>query len=644
MQKTIIRLHRDLEREGELIRDREAELETLKRPSEMRNITSSMMELTKYLEETEERHLKQAKILDQIGEMISPRVNKKIKHKKYPNARMALTVISASRGLESEPSPLNTTQIIRKQSLLSPPKTDLLSEKFSFSKVETNVQSCMPPLQMSREPSLVRESSILGQKVEASADSPETQDTSPIYVSKIANIGANSFMQSQTLDESSDSDLEQFDAVTQTELTFQSSAETDQDSRNLPRFNQKEQRKHPFLAQLEKLPKQSPPMTDPNFFKLFELAMDEKAKADELDILQTKPLRTFTEFMLDFLFMQYGLKSLALKNLSSLVNSLERMSTNQHRYGILFCRLLEIFTDKPISIKLCSFLAKVRVGFCQISAKSSSKLSLEFGGEAYLADVYDLIGKYFASVSFTQNLDIGRSVFERIRTDLADLDKTAIIVCHRINKSGRDLKYLFLQIDYEKTGNISREGFVQRITGELGLYLAQANVEGLFDYLSEGTETLNFSTFNSRLNFKDLLSKAKDFTVTKADFLLAVIEEQEIRKERDMAYLKGLFNQADSDRTGALTLKQFADFLGSVDETLTSMAATIFREALEQVENAENPDAMSCDAFCAVALKHNIGGKYDVLETTEGEHDELVQLEEREIAVRFNRRNTFYRK
>jgi hypothetical protein len=89
-------------------------------------------------------------------------------------------------------------------------------------------------------------------------------------------------------------------------------------------------------------------MTEQNLWKLFEQLMDEKVKTDGLEESQVKTPRTFTEFMLEFLYMQYGLKALAIKQISAMVNALDRMAKRGHPYGLLFCRLLDVFTDKPL--------------------------------------------------------------------------------------------------------------------------------------------------------------------------------------------------------------------------------------------------------------------------------------------------------
>jgi hypothetical protein len=63
-----------------------------------------------------------------------------------------------------------------------------------------------------------------------------------------------------------------------------------------------------------------------------------------------------TEFMLDFVYMHYGLKSLALKQLKALISSLEQLHQVGHIYGVLFCRYLGLFHPRPLPHHVAIFL------------------------------------------------------------------------------------------------------------------------------------------------------------------------------------------------------------------------------------------------------------------------------------------------
>jgi hypothetical protein len=63
-----------------------------------------------------------------------------------------------------------------------------------------------------------------------------------------------------------------------------------------------------------------------------------------------------TEFMLDFVYMHYGLKSLALKQLKALISSLEQLHKVGHTYGVLFGRFLGLFHPRPLPHHVAIFL------------------------------------------------------------------------------------------------------------------------------------------------------------------------------------------------------------------------------------------------------------------------------------------------
>jgi hypothetical protein len=94
--------------------------------------------------------------------------------------------------------------------------------------------------------------------------------------------------------------------------------------------------------------KKEAPMTYSNVWKLFESIQSEKYKLDRLEMALGRTPRNMTDFMLDFMYMHYGLKSLALKQLKALVTSLEQLNKVGHVYGQLFCRTLGLFHPRPL--------------------------------------------------------------------------------------------------------------------------------------------------------------------------------------------------------------------------------------------------------------------------------------------------------
>jgi hypothetical protein len=72
--------------------------------------------------------------------------------------------------------------------------------------------------------------------------------------------------------------------------------------------------------------------------------------------------------------MQYGLKTLAVKSLGSLIAALEKFSSTRERpYGLLFCRVLGVCTDAQIDVRTVTFLAKARSRFALAQARYYKK-------------------------------------------------------------------------------------------------------------------------------------------------------------------------------------------------------------------------------------------------------------------------------
>ena len=62
------------------------------------------------------------------------------------------------------------------------------------------------------------------------------------------------------------------------------------------------------------------PMSDLNVYRLFENVCDEKAKFDFSEDAINKHTNSLPTFLVEFLFMQYGLKKLAFKHLGAFMN------------------------------------------------------------------------------------------------------------------------------------------------------------------------------------------------------------------------------------------------------------------------------------------------------------------------------------
>jgi hypothetical protein len=72
-----------------------------------------------------------------------------------------------------------------------------------------------------------------------------------------------------------------------------------------------------------------------------------------------------SEFIAEYVNMKYGLKTIAVKQLSALIAGLEKLSKRGHPYGTLFCRLLHVHTDQPLDESITQFLTSARAAFVE---------------------------------------------------------------------------------------------------------------------------------------------------------------------------------------------------------------------------------------------------------------------------------------
>jgi hypothetical protein len=395
----------------------------------------------------------------------------------------------------------------------------------------------------------------------------------------------------------------------------------------------RKQKQNLLLLQLEKLERKQPPMPAKGVFKLFESAMDEKNHHDNTELEAGRPPRSMTEFMLDFMYMQYGLKTLTLKNLSSFINALEIMAREQHPYGTLLCRLLEVFTEEPIDETLAAFLVKARSAFGGLLSKLKGSLAKgqlgDDGGKLPLSEVADLIFALFLS-----HREAGEHVLTRLLpSSLSDTDRAGLLFCGKLAKTGRELKYFYIQIDTEKTGSVKYSAFEKGVRETCEVPVSREQTRAL--WLSLNTESLSYQQL-SKLPFNDYASRAqgKDLSISKCDFMLEIAAEYELMRAKEREELTKLFLTFALNEEETLNLEDFRALISSLNASISeSQQVSIFREALDHTENPLNLDSIDPASFCHIALKYRLGsaGKtlfdVDIKQLSDRLRDQFVQVE-----------------
>lgn len=155
-------------------------------------------------------------------------------------------------------------------------------------------------------------------------------------------------------------------------------------------------------------------------FKFLENLMDDKFEADRKMIEEGKIPRELTVFMIEKVFERYDNENLAFKFISELVLALHSLYKMNQTYGILFCRIFNMYHSQPIPYRLSIYLTQVRMYFQQLkhlkpvdeSMGSPVKgfLEVSYGGESLLSDVIDL-----AHLLFRADFELGIRVLRECK-------------------------------------------------------------------------------------------------------------------------------------------------------------------------------------------------------------------------------------
>jgi chromosome segregation ATPase len=381
-----------------------------------------------------------------------------------------------------------------------------------------------------------------------------------------------------------------------------------QDQIIIESMNEIDMNRNPLIRNVSKL-KREPPMTYSNVWKLFENLMQEKCKLDRLEIGLGRQPRTMTEFMLDFVYLHYGLKTLALKQLKALIASLEELYKMGHPYGVLFCRFLGLFHPRPLPDHLSVYLLIVQEQFNFLISKVKSKKSssyaqhyeiLQFGGEAGIIDVMELVMKICKS-----RREAGERIISALHRESEDrLEVTMIKVCGTMARMGMNADYIFERLDMDGGGTIDYHEFVDGIRFSLNIWVTEEEVEDLCSFIDE--ETTGFVTkeeWNRKVNFVEYADKiySKIAMVTKADFLSTLVDEYENQIIQDYYNLRQMM------KIPVLNQSAFHSTLSQLDPTIEE--GDIFRLWEEaRSHDRETTTGVSAEALCVVVLKNRVGG------------------------------------
>lgn len=366
---------------------------------------------------------------------------------------------------------------------------------------------------------------------------------------------------------------------------------------------------NPILEKIAQM-KREAPMTYNNVWKLFESLLQEKVKLDRLEMSMGRQPRTMTEFMLDFMYLHYGLKTLALKQLKALVLSLQDLYRSNHIYGVLFCRFLGLFHPRPLPHHLAIYLLLVHEEFDRLAGRVKVRRPesfaenydiVQYGGHASIIDVMELI---------TRICKKDRAAGERIVAQLlpeqeqSRIEAVLLKVCGTMARMGRDPAYIFELLDKEHSGSIEYSDFVEGIRYGLNIYVSQDEAEDLCAFINDrGTGEITYEEWMEKVNFKEYSEKlnSRAAMVSKAALLSALVEEYEYEVVQDYYTLRHMIKSPSLDATAA------AEILWQIDPSLEeALLGQFFGEAAEY--ESEDVEVVSPEALCIVVLRNRVGG------------------------------------
>lgn len=363
------------------------------------------------------------------------------------------------------------------------------------------------------------------------------------------------------------------------------------------------------------------PLTYLNIFKFFEELMDKKFEVDSQDLQAGRKPRVMTEFLMEHLNRQFGIKSLAMRFLGQFIPGLQILYNENLPYAVLFARLLQVWHPEPIPFQLALYLVRIRMEFHKLMEKYTREREIQrkrqkgkkletthgraaydqaaTGGEAFTTEVISLVYDLFENDE--KNGELALQLLRPEGCSLADY--VTFKLCHKMAKLGMSAEAVFKLIDEDGGGSISEAEFVSGLKSTLELWITEADIKEVYQELAKGGE-LTLQDFTERCNFSWFLKveKSEEYTNTKCHFL-SVLVTLFNRRQRDVtAQLIALY---DSKQETPLSKETFTVLLRSLD-------ADIPQERVDTIwmcgcEEGQSGEGLTETAFVRCMLKYPTG-------------------------------------
>ena len=558
----------------DLLRDRDDEISSFKLPPNLKDFDRLLDEMSSYLEEAEGRQVSQASILETISVMLDTTRLKSSKRRQKkltdspgsaanPYPRMSI------RGSPMQRMSVRGSPLYRPSMLRSPPKLQL-GEKAFFK--------------------------LMNSEKEGDGGVPEPGSAIAFLLPEKQPV-----IQDETDSDSSEGSgtTEQppvCDGHAQTDLVGEvnSTAVVSMSALRLAPTN-------PLLRELEAVTTRQSPVSESAVLRFMEAVFEEKFRMDVFREEQRQDYDQLAEFAVSYVYTQCGLRSVARKSISGVMSGVEKMVNSGQEYAQLVCKLLGVFNCGYIPLELETFIMKAQAAFVRLHP-TVLRFAPELGGSAPFVEVSDLI-----SLLFKHRWDsAGRVLDYCCPREMTEVEVVCALLCGKLGKLGRDLKYFFVQVDVEKCGSIGFKAFCEGIRHVLGLALSWEKIGKL--WATFDCEKLTFQQL-STLNFKEHTQRAESrhAYVTRCQFVTGIVREYEHLVEGETNRISAYFRTCDASGDGVLTLEEFGELVRTIDpEAAHAVVVRLFRQTLEASKGGG--DALDRDAFCRIVIEEKLGG------------------------------------
>lgn len=359
----------------------------------------------------------------------------------------------------------------------------------------------------------------------------------------------------------------------------------------------------PLYPYAELLPSnKEQPMPLSSLLRFFEEMMDKKYESDTANLLIKRPLASIPDFFLDHLVRVYGLKKLAQKAMWQMMRTLKQLSEQNHSYGKIMCRLLQVYDSQPIPTQLAWFITRAQYEFKKILS-NKKQLRIRRLEEIHLIEAVNLIYALFDSDKFSR----AKALCMLKPKIMTEEEFLMFRIYNKVIRMGNTAEILFSVLDVEGTGIIQLKFFLEYIKKNLEVIMNQAEVmiiQQNFD--AKDTGVIPRDIFLAKLQVKPFpeYMKNEKLTISKSTFLYTLAEVYKIIQLRDTAFLSSMFTSCKKIK---LNQSEFSEILSKLDPRLHHEQMRDYYEEAVLLNSDYSLDGVLLDALIKVVFKNGIG-------------------------------------